>query len=144
MEKKSEEEIGVDNCALRIFFFFFLILIRSPFFLSSLCKQRVSTFRYNFFFVEEWNVVTKGMDGWMFINERASWIFWFEKLVYVSGASLIDSFCRGAEWKIDPFLWRDNILAYPVEKGEGREKRRTAPCKEFKRVHINGCFFGWS
>lgn len=54
------------------FFFFFLILIRSPFFLSSLCKQRVSTFRYNFFFVEEWNVVTKGMDGWMFINERAS------------------------------------------------------------------------
>lgn len=61
MEKKSEEEIGVDNCANFIFFFF--ILIRSPFFLSSLCKQRVSIFRYNFFFVEEWNVVTKGIDG---------------------------------------------------------------------------------
>lgn len=72
----------------------------------------------------------------MFINEQASWIFRFEKFMYVSGASLIDSFCRDTEWKIDrPFLWTDNISIFG---GKGRGERIPL-CKGLKESYE--CFF---
>lgn len=87
---------------------FFFTLIRSSFAVFFVKRK----FRYRSNFSAEWIVVAKEMDRCLLMSEHREY---FDSR---NSCSLIDSFCRDAEWKIDPFLWTDNINIFGGKRGE--------------------------